>query len=875
MTITDKSAEAHLRKLNRTYALLSQVNQTIVRVREPQALFEATCRIAVEQGGYRMAWIALLDPQTQQVNPVAHAGAPDGYLEKINIRLDEGEAERGPTSTALLARARIIVNEVARAPYMGPWLANASLIGYRSSGVFPFIMQGQARGTLNLYAAEPDAFDEDEVKLLQEVAEDIAFALEFMEQEQQRRRAELELRTSEQRYQTLAKISPVGIFRTDPDGSTTYVNPKWTEISGLAYDKALGDGWLDAVHPDDKASLRRRWQTSTGNGAASFSDYRMLRPDGTIAWVLGQAVPEVDAENQIIGYVGTITDITEHRQAQAAFQASERQLSVIYANISDILFYVAVEPDDEFRFISVNTAFLNATGLSEEQIVGRLVREVIPEPSLALVLGNYKKAIHTKIAVSWEEVSVYPAGVRYGDVTVVPIVDADGICRHLIGTVHDISERKEVEQELRRSANEFALLYEIAREISAQPDLATLLDIVSDRTARLLNTADAIIYLYDAACDELELAAANLYSLPRGTRFQIGQGVSSQVVRTRQSLIVDDYRTWSERRPELEEFDLRAIVQVPLIYREELIGVLGVAEIGTDRKFTPADTRLMELLASEAAIAIQNARLYAALETSNKELEARVAERTEDLKTAMRQAQESDRLKSVFLATMSHELRTPLNSIIGFSGVLLQGLAGPLNAEQTKQLGMTRDSARHLLALINDVLDISKIEAGQLQVVRAPFDMRAVIENALRSVSPQAEKKGLVLTAAISSSVGIVVSDHRRVEQILLNLLSNAIKFTEQGHVRIDCRTKEGWLETGVHDTGIGIRAEDMSKLFEPFHQLETGLNRRHEGTGLGLAICRNLVSLLGGEIRAESEWGAGSTFTFTLPLANKGASHG
>ena len=137
-----------------------------------------------------------------------------------------------------------------------------------------------------------------------------------------------------------------------------------------------------------------------------------------------------------------------------------------------------------------------------------------------------------------------------------------------------------------------------------------------------------------------------------------------------------------------------------------------MAEIGTDRKFTAADTRLMELLASQAAIAIQNVRLRAELEAYSKELEQRVAERTEELKAAMRQAQEADRLKSAFLATMSHELRTPLNSIIGFTGVLLQGLAGPLNAEQTKQLGMARDSARHLLALINDVLDISKIEAG-------------------------------------------------------------------------------------------------------------------------------------------------------------------
>ena len=184
----------------------------------------------------------------------------------------------------------------------------------------------------------------------------------------------------------------------------------------------------------------------------------------------------------------------------------------------------------------------------------------------------------------------------------------------------------------------------------------------------------------------------------------------------------------------------------------------------------------------------ERVRAETELRLLNTELEERVAQRTEELSTAMLQVQQADRLKSAFLATMSHELRTPLNSIIGFTGVLLQGLAGPLNAEQAKQLGMTRDSARHLLALINDVLDISKIEAGQLEVEHIPFDMRSAIEKSLSVVTPQAQKKGLALTAAIAPDVGVVVSDRRRVEQILLNLLSNAIKFTERGEVRLACR---------------------------------------------------------------------------------------
>ncbi|MEY4757626.1 MAG: hypothetical protein RJA34_2524, partial [Pseudomonadota bacterium] len=245
------------------------------------------------------------------------------------------------------------------------------------------------------------------------------------------------------------------------------------------------------------------------------------------------------------------------------------------------------------------------------------------------------------------------------------------------------------------------------------------------------------------------------------------------------------------------------------------------------------------------------------------------------LRLATEQAQAADRLKSAFLATMSHELRTPLNSIIGFTGIILQGLAGPLNPEQAKQLEMVRGSARHLLALINDVLDISKIEAGQLEVCCEPFDLRASITNVTNTVRPLAEKKGLALNVEVSPAVAGVVSDKRRVEQVLLNLLSNAVKFTEKGDVTLRAEVASDHavgaarsvVRLSVADTGMGIKAEDLDLLFRPFRQIDSGLSRNHEGTGLGLAICKKLAEKLGGTIRAESEWGKGSVFTFTLPI--------
>jgi len=247
--------------------------------------------------------------------------------------------------------------------------------------------------------------------------------------------------------------------------------------------------------------------------------------------------------------------------------------------------------------------------------------------------------------------------------------------------------------------------------------------------------------------------------------------------------------------------------------------------------------------------------------------EQRVAERTAELGVAKELAETADQLKSAFLATMSHELRTPLNSIIGFTGILLQELAGPLNAEQRKQLDMVRNSSRHLLALITDVLDISKIEAGQLKIHLEPFDVRASITKIAGIVTPLAEKKQLALNVDLAPEVGSLFSDPHRVEQILMNLLNNAIKFTEKGTVTLTADLAPGALRISVADTGIGIKPEDLSTLFQPFRQIDTGLSRQHEGTGLGLAICQRLAHLLGGEIHATSVWNEGSVFTLTLPL--------
>ena len=308
---------------------------------------------------------------------------------------------------------------------------------------------------------------------------------------------------------------------------------------------------------------------------------------------------------------------------------------------------------------------------------------------------------------------------------------------------------------------------------------------------------------------------------------------------------------------------IRFYAGTPLVVKEgHALGTLCVID-REPRELSEAQRQTLRALGRHVALLIESRQLLAARQRA----EAAVLRMNDELRVAVEEAREADRLKSAFLATMSHELRTPLNSILGFTGIILQGLAGPLNPEQSKQLGLVQRSARHLLALINDVLDISKIEAGELKVARAKFDLRASIANVVDIVTPLAEKRGLALRVDVAPEIGMNLGDARRVEQVLLNLVNNAIKFTEHGEVALTAMHLDGRVQMNIVDTGIGIEPADLKALFQPFRQVDTGLARNYEGIGLGLMICKRLAELMGGEIQVKSEKGKGSTFTFTLPL--------
>jgi signal transduction histidine kinase len=291
------------------------------------------------------------------------------------------------------------------------------------------------------------------------------------------------------------------------------------------------------------------------------------------------------------------------------------------------------------------------------------------------------------------------------------------------------------------------------------------------------------------------------------------------------------------------------VLVAPLLREGAAIGAIVIRRMEVN-PFSDKQIKLLETFADQAVIAIENVRLFREIQEKSAQLEV------------------ANKHKSDFLANMSHELRTPLNAIIGFSEVLIDKMFGEVNAKQLDYLKDIHESGRHLLSLINDILDLSKIEAGRMELELCSFHLPSAISNAMTLVRERAQRHGIQLGAEIDERLGELQADERKFKQIMLNLLSNAVKFTpDGGRVDVSAKRDTTRVEIAVRDTGVGIAPADQAALFEEFKQVGRDGARKAEGTGLGLALTKRFVELHGGEIRVQSAPGKGSTFTVSLPI--------
>ena len=417
-------------------------------------------------------------------------------------------------------------------------------------------------------------------------------------------------------------------------------------------------------------------------------------------------------------------------------------------------------------------------------------------------------------------------------------------------------------RELGRSVEELKGLGEVGQAVSSTLDLQTVLTTIVGHAVQLSGTYGGVIYEYNDAAEEFHLRASHhmeeeLLSALQTAPIRLGEGAVGQAAVKRAPVQISDTLdeqeyTSTRLRPVLAHLGYRSLLAVPLLREERIIGGLVVwrRQAGT---FSPEIVNLLQTFAAQSVLAIQNARLFREIEEKGQLLEA------------------ANRHKSQFLANVSHELRTPLNSIIGFTRIVLRRTGAQIPDLQKENLQKVLISSEHLLNLINELLDLSKIEAGRMEVYVETFKLDDVIRMTTSTVEPMLKNGRVRLVTEIAPDIPPLKTDRDKLKQAVLNLLSNAVKFTEDGEIKVAAWQENGNLKLTVSDTGIGMKKEALDYIFDEFRQADMSSTRRYGGTGLGLAIVKRLITLMGGQIVVESETGKGSKFTITIPISLKG----
>ncbi len=397
-------------------------------------------------------------------------------------------------------------------------------------------------------------------------------------------------------------------------------------------------------------------------------------------------------------------------------------------------------------------------------------------------------------------------------------------------------------------------LYRASRRITSGTNLPALYQILVDEMASRLGAGQCRLLIFDQKKGYGEIVAEYLPTPNEAkTPIPMAQDPLYAILRnTQRPLPIEDvskYPDIAQLRDALDQRNVKSTLLVPIVVRGELLGGLQIDSLGQERIFTEAELDFCQTLASQAAITIDNMRAF------------------EEQKETAQRLREIDRFKTQFLANMSHELRTPLNSIIGFSRVILKGIDGPLTELQQTDLTAIYNSGQHLLGLINDILDLSKIEAGKMELNFDELDLRPILKGVMSTAVGLVKDRPIELEQHVPEDLPIIWADNTRVRQVLLNLISNATKFTERGKITLSAYYDDEWVTVSVADTGVGIPPEKLESIFEEFTQVDGSTTRRFGGTGLGLPISRHFVEMHGGKIAVESKEGLGSTFTVRLPI--------
>ena len=668
-------------------------------------------------------------------------------------------------------------------------------------------------------------------------------------------------------------VDDYAIFALDPDGFILSWNAGARRFKGYTGDEIIGKHF-SIFYPREKIEEgfpEYELREAARVGRLEDEGWR-VRKDGTRFWANVVITALRDRSRRLVGYAKVTRDLTERRMAEEALRESEQRFRLLVEGVKDYAIFML---DSTGHITTWNQGAQRIKGYTPDEIIGKHFSVFYPPDVIAAGHPQHELEIAVSKGVYEEEGwRVRKDGSRFwANVVITALRRPDGSLAGFAKVTRDLTER--------RAAAEQAI--SAARQVAAEEVARRIAEASRDRTERLQQLTAALSgahsipevaeVVFDKALPALEAEAGSLALVEEsGARVRVvserGFGelpswarvadVSdrlplSEAVRTGSPVIIRSRSERDTRFPKIAEIFAKyaATAVWPLKARGRTVGALSVH---TNRDLDDAALDFMQEFAQQAAQALERATLYQA------EQKARA------------QADEANRAKSQFLASMSHELRTPLNAIAGYADLLAMGVRGPVTDAQREDLARIKRSQQHLLGIINDILNFSRIEAGQSSYEYAKVPLAGVMEGVGQMIEPQAAAKGLRVIVRDCPPDAVAWADKAKVEQILINLISNAVKFTNEGAVTISCDSENPErIEISVTDTGVGIPGDELDKIFKPFVQVGPTLTRAHEGTGLGLAISRDLARAMGGEIRVISQLGTGSTFTLTLPRPEVG----
>jgi PAS domain S-box-containing protein len=661
-------------------------------------------------------------------------------------------------------------------------------------------------------------------------------------------------------------------------------NSAYSMLAGDCHPAALGKT-VPEVWPEHLEWYRAVLKAGFSGQSLSYKEQPFIVERGGKAegaWFDLSYSPVRDERAQVSGILCTVVDATEtvqsrlrHVSAEMALRLRENELSVIYDNVREIVFYLSVEGSGCFRFLLANRAFHEATGLDERQVIGRLVQQVIPEPSCTLVLQHYRHAIESGTSVGWEEITEYPSGRKTGLVTVTPVFDAHGACTNLIGTVHDITRSKQIEAALREETAILELLNRTGAAIGSTLEIDKLLQLVTDAATQLAGaTLGAFFYnATGAEGDALTLRA--LSGAPREAFEKFGYphatGLFGQTLNGTPVIRIDDVSSdprYGHSAPHHGmppgHLPVRSYLAVAVVSRSG--GAIGGLFFGHPAPgvFSERAERLVLAVAAQAAVAIDNARLYEAVQKSAEERENLLASE----RAARAGAERSSAMKDEFLAMLAHELRNPLAPISSAARYL--GMAYKSEPRIDQVAAVITRQVDHMTRIVDDLLDMSRITRGLVTIKKEACDFNEILANAVDQVMPLIESKKQSLTLHGARHPLVIEGDKTRLIQVFANILNNAAKYTQAGGaITLELETAApDALHIFIRDNGPGMEPDLLQNVFELFVQGKRAPDRSEGGLGLGLALVKKIVELHAGSVTADSKGiGQGSTFNVRLPV--------